>query len=243
MNRSFPAVFAVLCASAFAQAAEVPEVLRVLPEGKLVKGATIAVVPPKELDKYLDIVETAARKNPEWFAEHSKKSAPGVPLPYHENLGLTKKEYEEYLAIWATREFRAVEPIVLRLTTTDDGMWKITTAGGAFPISTLKYDPKKDVMVSPNGELERLEDVAAEKDSILGAWTGHEWRFQEETSLGKTKENFAIGQTADGVYGMLVYRIQEVSAEGTPLYDNSIVIRFPLGEAGILKQEELQAPR
>ncbi len=242
MNRPLLAVLTASCAIAFSHAAEVPKVLSVLPEGKLVKGATIAVVPPKELDKYLEIVEVAARENPEWFAEHSKKSAPGVPLPYDEKLGLTKEQYDDYLAIWAKREFRAVEPIILQLKPTDDGMWKITTAGGAHSISTLKYDPKKDVIVSPNGEMERLEDVKAEKDSILGAWEGHEWRFQEESSLGKTKENFAIGKTSDGVYGMLVYRMQEVSAEGTPLYDNSIVIRFPLGDAGLLNEEELQKP-
>lgn len=243
MKRLLPSILAALVATTSARAAEVPKVLNVLPADKLVKGATIAVVPPKELDKYLEIVEAAARKDPEWFAEHSKKSAPGVPLPFDEKLGLTKKQYDEYLSIWATREFRAVEPIVLQLKSDRDGMWKITTAGGAPSISTLRYDPKKDVFISPNGTMERLEDVKAAKDSILGAWEGHEWRFKEETSLGNTKENFAIGKTSDGSFGMLVYRMQEISSEGTPLYDNSLVIRFPLGEAGILKPEEMQAPR
>ena len=216
-------------------AADVPEVLAYLPKDELVKAATTAVVPPPELEKYVALVEEAAQKNPEWFAEHSKKSAPGVPLPYDPKLGLTEEQYADYLKLWDSREFRAMEPVVLQLTEAKDGTWSILTVGGTNPISTLKYDPAKDVFVSPNGTLARLEDVKADKRSILGAWGGHEWRFEEETSLGKTKENFAIGKTDDGEFGMLVYRMQEVSSEGTRLYDKSVVLRFPMGEEGILK--------
>lgn len=223
-----------------AHAADVPEVLSYLPEGKFVKGATTMVVPPKELDPYVAIVEKAARKDPEWFKEHSKNSPPGIPLPYDPKLGLTEEQYKEYLEIWAKREFKAVEPVVLQLKEAGEGFWAINTVGGAHPITTLKYDAKKDVFLSPNGTLERLEDVNADKHSILGAWTGHEWKFSEENDFGNTKENFAIGKTGDGKFGLLVYRMQEVSSEGTRLYDKSLVIRFPMGEAGILKPEELQ---
>ena len=239
MNPS-PCITLVMAATAAGLQAEVPKVLSVLPEGKLVKAATVQVVPPAELDAYLAKVEAAAKKDPEWFNEHSKKSPPGVPLPYDPKLGLTQEEYDEYLKIWERREFKPVEPVVLQLKKSADGMWAITTAGGALPISTLKYDPEKDVFVSPNGEMKRLEDVKAEKHSILGAWEGHEWKFEEENSLGKTKENFAVGKSGDGKFGMLVYRMQEVSSEGTPLYDKSLVIRFTLGEEGILKPEDLK---
>ncbi|MCH7225344.1 hypothetical protein [Haloferula sp. A504] len=218
--------------------AEVPKVLDYLPVGKLVKGATTVVLPPPELDKYVVKLEEAAKANPGWFEEYSKKSAPGVPLPYDPKLGLTEDEYKDYLELWAKREFKPVDPVILQLKEGSDGRWSINAAvpqGGSSPISTLKYDPEKDAFVSPNGTLERLEDVNADKDSILGAWTGHEWKFEEKTSLGETKENFAIGKTGDGKFGLLVYRMQEVSSEGTRLYDKSLVIRYPMGEAGVLK--------
>lgn len=218
--------------------AEVPKVLRFLPENEMVKGATTVVVPPAELDRYVALVEEAARKDPEWFAEHSKKAAPGVPLPFDPKLGLTEEQYKEYLDLWARREFKPVDPVVLQLKRGSDGRWSINAAvpgGGSSPISTLKYDPEKDVFVSPNGAMSRLEDVNADKNSILGEWTGHEWKFEEETSLSKTKENFAIGQTGDGKFGLVIYRMQEVSSEGTRLYDKSLVIRYPMGEAGIIR--------
>lgn len=218
--------------------ADVPEVLDYLPVGKLVKGATTVVLPPPELDKYVVKLEEAAQKNREWFEEYSKKFTPGVPLPYDPKLGLTEEEYKDYLDIWSKREFKSIDPIILQLKEGSDGRWSINAAvpkGGSSPISTLKYDSEKDVFVSPNGTLKRLEDVNADKNSILGEWTGHEWKFEEETGLGETKENFAIGKTSDGKFGLLIYRMQEVSSEGTRLYDKSLVIRYPMGEAGILK--------
>lgn len=227
-------------------AAEVPKVLAVLPEGELVKGATTVVLPPPEIEKYLALVQAAAQQDPEWFAEHSRSTAPGVPLPYDPKLGLSQEQYDEYLELWDKREFKAVEPVILSLRQDSQGMWLINGSAGpgtSVPISTLKYDPEKDVWISPNGTMERLEDVKADQRSILGAWSGYEWRFEEENSLGKTKENFAIGQTGDETYGLLIYRMQEVSSEGTPLFDKSLVIRFPLGEAGILKEPEQPAAR
>ncbi|MFC7336618.1 hypothetical protein ACFQY0_05480 [Haloferula chungangensis] len=242
MNYLFPVLAALVAPVAFA--ADVPKPIAFLPQDAFVKGAITVVVPPAELDKYVAKVEAAALENPAWFKEHAKKSSPGVPLPFDEKLGLTQAEYDEYLKLWDSREFKAVEAVIIQLKQGSDKMWTITTAlgggqegGGSLPISTLKYDAEKDVFVSPNGTLKRLEDVKADKRSILGEWAGSEWRYEEETSLGKTKENFAIGKTGDGKMGLMIYRMQEVSSEGTRLYDKSIVLRFPMGDAGILKPQ------
>jgi hypothetical protein len=239
--KRFTLLAMISMATATVHAAEAPAALDFLPVGELVKGATTVVVPPPEIEKYVAIVEEAARGNPEWFREHAAKAAPGVPLPYDPKLGLSEEQYAEYLALWAKREFKPVDPVILQLKEGSDGRWAINAAvpgGGSSPISTLKYHPDKDVFVSPNGELKRLEDVKSDKESILGEWSGHEWRFEEETSLGATKENFAIGKTGDGKFGVLIYRMQETTSEGTRLYDKSVVIRYPMGEAGILKAAE-----
>jgi hypothetical protein len=67
--------------------------------------------------------------------------------------------------------------------------------------------------------------------SILGGWTGKEWKFEEETSLSKLKENFAIGKTSDGKYNLLVYRAQELTSSGKRLLDKSLVVRIPITAA------------
>ena len=80
-----------------------------------------------------------------------------------------------------------------------------------------------------------VNPIKADSSSILGAWSGLEWKFEEETGLGKTKENFALGRFSDNKYGIIVYRAQELSTEGTKLLDKSLVVRFPLGKAGQAK--------
>ncbi len=224
--------------------AEVPKVFEGLFEKDIpVKASIGIIVPPPEIEKYIAKVETAARKDKEWFTEYTKASKPGAPLPYHEKLGLTKEEYEDYIALWAKREFKSTEEVMLVLRETFGKTWSVTATGEAGIISTLRYDPEKDVFRSPNGELKRLEDIKADPASILGAWSGHEWRLEEETGLGKTKENFAIGRYDDKGFGLVVYRVQEISSEGSRLLDKSLVVRFALGKAGQLKLPMPTNPR
>lgn len=234
--------FSVLVAGA-ALAAEAPKSLSAyLTPDAIVKGEVVVVVPPPELDKYVAKVEESARKNPDWFREHAKQSKPGVPLPYDERMGLTKEEYDEYLKFWGKREFKGIEAVPIRLTGGKDGFWNINIGGSAQAISTLRYDSKGDVFRSPNGELKRIEDVDADANSTLGAWSGQEWKFEEKTGLGTTKENIALGKTGDKKFGLIIYRLQEISEQGTRLVDRGLVIRFPLGAAGIVKPKAAAAP-
>ena len=211
--------------------AEAPAVLAdYLKPDAAVAGEVVAVVPPKELQKYMDQVQEAAKANPDWYIEYDKQKKPGVPLPYHENLGLTKEEYADYLALWDQREFKPVRDgkVSLRLESPDENEWRITANGIAFPIALLRYDPAKDVMRSPNGVMNRLTDIDTTEKSLLGAWTGHEWKFEEKTSISSLKENFAIGVRKDRDFGIIIYRIREVSSAGTLLLDKRLVIRFPV---------------
>jgi hypothetical protein len=224
-------------------AAEVPKVFAGLLEpGVPVRGQIGMVVPPQEIDKYVAKVEASARKDPKWFREFSATAKPGVPLPFDERLGLTKEEYADYLALWNKREFKPMEEVMLLLRQSSGGMWTINSTGKASALSTLRYAEKEDLFRSPNGDLKRIEDIKADPASILGEWTGSEWKFEEETGLGKTKENIALGRFTDNKFGLVVYRAQELSTEGTRLLDKSLVIRFPLGKAAAPATESKPAP-
>ncbi|KAB2637785.1 MAG: hypothetical protein DVB26_09185, partial [Verrucomicrobia bacterium] len=227
-----------------APAAEAPKLFAGLLAKDVPVPAQVGIVlPPAEIDKYVAKVEAAARLDAKWFKEFSAQAKPGVPLPFHEKLGLTKEEYDEYIKLWAKREFKSIEDVDLLLRETLGGAWIIAATGSASAISNLRYEEKTDVFRSPNGELKRIEDIKADADSILGAWTGSEWRFEEETSLGKTKENIAVGSFEGNQYGLLVYRFQEVSSEGTRIVDKSLAIRFDLSKAAHSKPTEPAQPK
>ncbi len=216
-----------------AHAAEVPKAFAGLFEKDTpVRGQIGMVVPPAGIDKYVSKVEAAAKQDSKWFREYMQAAKPGAPLPFHEKLGLTKEEYDEYLKLWAQREFKPVaEDIVLLLRQRGEDTWVLTGTGAATTLSILTYSAKEDSFTSNNGKLVRTEDINATADSILGAWTASEWKFEEQTTLGKTQENIAIGRFADSKYGVVVYRFVDVSSEGSKLADKSLVIRFALGKA------------
>lgn len=216
-----------------AHAAEVPKVFAGLLEKDVPTRAQIGViVPPPGIDKYVSKVEVAARADQKWFREYSLQAKPGAPLPFHEKLGLTKEEYDEYLKLWSQREFKPVgEDVVLLLRENPGSTWSVTGTGAASTLTTLRYSAADDSFQSPNGKMTRGEEIKADPDSILGAWTGTEWKFEEETSLGKSKENIAFGKYADNKFGIVVYRFVEVSSEGTKLIDKSLVIRFGLAKS------------
>ncbi len=194
---------------------------------KVYKAEVVTVVPPKGFNQYLDKVEASAKKDPAWFKEYSDKSKPGVPLPYHQKLGLTKKEYQEYRKMWKAREYQTLQKVEVKLEQAGDE-WRVLVSGAGAKISLLKFDPKKGTIKSPNGEMKRIEDIDAEAETIFGAWKGAEWKFLEETGLGSTKENFAIGRSGDGKHGMLLYRLLDKTSKGRVLFDQSMVIRFAL---------------
>jgi hypothetical protein len=234
-------IFSILFLLVVSLHAEIPKVFHGLFEKEIpVKASIGMMVPPPEIEKYLTKVAAATRANQEWFEEYAKTAKPGEPLPFHENLGLSKEEYDDYLALWEKREFKERANVVLILRQSFGDTWSLTATGEAGVISTLRYDPAKDIFRSPNGELSRLEDIKADSASILGAWVGHEWRLESESGLTKTKENFAIGRFEKKEFGIVIYRVQEISSLGRLLLDKSLVLRFPLGKAG---QIQPQAPK
>ncbi|MEM9080717.1 MAG: hypothetical protein AAGC74_08520 [Verrucomicrobiota bacterium] len=193
-----------------------------------VKGEIVVVVPPDEIQTYIEKVEASAKSDPAWFEEYSKEAKPGIPLPFHEKLGLSQSEYEDYLKLWDARKMEPVPQgqVVVRLEKDDKGKWMIRVTGLGSDITTMRYDETEDTFTSLNGTLKRLDDINADKRSILGAWTGKEWKLENKDGFGVTKENLAVGKLADGSYGLLVYRLQEVSTTGRRLFDKSMVIRF-----------------
>lgn len=216
-----------LCSVASAQDSA-PEILaEYLIPNEIAKGDVVTVIPPEEIQPYLEKVKEASEKNMEWFAEYSAKATPGIPLPYHENLGLSKEEYAKYLELWDERDFKVVQEVAVRLEKLGD-QWMVRVGGVGAKISLLRYDPATGAFKSPNGTMERIEDIKADPASILRGWTGKEWKYEKKGALGVTKENFALGKTEDKKYGLLVYRLQDLGVNGRSLYDQSVLIRFTL---------------
>jgi len=171
-------------------------------------------------------IQVAADSDPDWFTEYRKSVKSGLPYPFHEKMGMSKSEYDDYLKLWEQRKFQVLTPVEIKLTKNKDGEFTIIGAGPAAKFSLFKYQPKSDTFSSLKGKLNRIKDIKAEPLSILGQWTGQEWKLQKTDDYATLKENIAIGKLADSKNGILIYRFQEIS-QFAPFQD-SILIRFPL---------------
>ncbi len=229
-----PKPLLVLCSLALSvlsiSAANPPKQLGAyLEKNKPVRGEIVQLDVPAEFRKFELVLLKAKEKDPKWFSEHIAKSGKDSTIPdYHKKLGITKSEYNRFIKIWGQRKYKKVEDgdVQLMLTEDADKNWIINVSGKGVPISLIKYIPAEDTFKSSNGMMKRIEDIDSPADSIYRAWKGHEWRYFHETPLLKVKENLAIGRTADTRYGILIYSLQEVTSEGTPLADRLMIIRF-----------------
>jgi len=227
---AFLTLYGAMLGQAFSQE-KAPELLTAyLPADKVVKGNIIAVLPPEGIKEYVDKVKVASEANPEWYADFAGNAKPGVPLPFHENLGLTKEEYQKYRQLWSERTHKIIQPIELRLEALG-GSWMIRFAAKDVDLTLLRYNAKNDVFDGVGGKMGRIEDIEADPETILGAWTGQEWKFQKENLLGRTKENFAIGKEKDGKHGLIIYRLQNTNRKGKFLAYENLLIRFPIEAA------------
>lgn len=230
-SSSFIAVAVLTASAVIATAATPPKQLGAyLEKDKIVKGEIVQLDVPKEFYQFELALKKAKNKDPKWFEGHIKKSGKNSTIPeYHEKLGITKKEYDKYVEIWNQRGYKKIKngDVQLMLTEVAEGNWVINVSGKlGSSVSLMNYSAKEDTFTSGNGVLKRIADINSPADSIYGAWKGHEWRYFNDTPLIKTKENLAIGRTADTRYGILIYSLQEVSGEGTPLADRLMIIRF-----------------
>ena len=226
----FLTLFGAMLGQAFSQE-KAPELLTAyLPVDKVVKGNLIAVVPPEEIKVYTDQMELAAKEDREWYDNYASNSKPGVPLPFHEKLGLTKGDYQKYLDLWKKRKKKIIQPLELRLEALGDS-WMIRFASKNMDLTLLRYNAKDDTFEGVGGKMARKDDIDSDPETILGAWTGQEWKFQKENLLGVTKEHFAIGKEKDGKHGLMIYRLQNINRKGVHLAYENLVIRFPIGEA------------
>jgi len=192
---------------------------------KKVQGELISVIPPKEINKFTIKVNEAAAKDPAWFEEFFKGIEDGTPLPFHEKLGLTKEDHDEYLKLWSERKIVPITETKAPLTLRKNGnKYKIEAPG--LPIGLLTYDSEKDQFNSTLGALKSTEAINAPAVSVLGAWSGNAWTYEAIDDFTNTKETLSLGRSKDGKYGFLLYRLRRLSLTGELLMDQSLVVRF-----------------
>jgi hypothetical protein len=203
--------------------------LQYLEENKSVEGELIEVVQDPEMAIYQEIFSKAEEKDPKWFREHLEKGNPGSPVLFDEKV-MSKEQYAKYMKAWNNRKVVAVEDeignkIKLGIILTKEGKDRFVINIPNHPISTLTYSPETNSFSSMIGAFNYIAPIDSPKDNFVGEWKGHEWRSEIKGTFDTTKQNFAIGRTGDGKFGLIIYRVRQFT-ERQVLLDKIYTIRF-----------------
>lgn len=232
LNRlAFLCVAAAMVSTSFA--AEPAKVVgNYLPAGEtFAVGRSVRVQFDPELPAYLRKFEEAAAKLTKEQQEELRKTIkPGQPIPFNDLFGMSKEEYDKYIECWNKRKIVEDEQVVAKFQPSGEkGIWSVasSTQRGPTPLSVLKYDENTGNWISPNGILERKDDVVYGPLNNLGAWKGQEWLYDSESSFSHTAENILMGKTDDGKYIYVIYNYLEVTTGGNIVDNKTMVLRFP----------------
>ena len=138
-------------------------------------------------------LQKAARENPTWWLDHSKKSKPGEPLPYDARTGLSEDEYREFLALKMTVRKQGEA----KLNVKSDDLEEVFILDGGEALADLtgiEIDIKNNVVRTPFGVLtERTEIDVTDEGSALGAWVGTQWKLENPDANGITGTVVKVG--------------------------------------------------
>ncbi len=168
----------------------------------------------------------------------NEKGAADRLMEYDADLWPDKAEYEKYATSWKKTQMARLADVHVGLKSDDNGMYSVLSAtrvanGSSMPltIGSLRYDSKRNVWISNNGELKGSAFSADEKFDY-GPQTGNEWKLEKKDSLSTLNEMIRITKATDGKAVFLYYSLTERSAiSGTVIANHGYTILFPITTA------------
>ncbi len=152
-------------------------------------------------------------QNLQWWISALKKAAPGEPVPYDPRLGLTRDEYDEFLALSKKVTLSKVKSTFLRISRDGD---RFTFDGGVdLPdLTGVELDLTSNSVRTPFGvAAQRSEIKASEGQTWTGPWNAVQWKFEKfgpQLGMGTTIA-FALGRLIKTGRGILYYDVSETT--------------------------------
>jgi hypothetical protein len=190
------------------------------PREILIKGPitvdVMELVAPQRLNELALRLKEATSKNPEWWLEHVKKAKPGEPIAYDPKLGLTKVEFDEFLALSKQMGMRKKSEAKLNITSKEEDVF-VLDGGEALPeLTGIEIDLKNDLVRTPFGVAKERTIINAPEKAALGAWSGVQWKFERANpdGISGTFAKLAIGKLKRTGRGVIYYDVLAAAKVG-----------------------------
>lgn len=138
---------------------------------------------PAASRKYIELmgrVHTAIGSDPQWFIQHLKAHPElglGDIIPFHENLGISKKDYD-LLAVEAEKlRFEKAGTAVVKVTEGPGGSLKISIDSKVKQFNEFTLSPDRRDLTGKFGKVtDDDESVKTHSSRLLGKWRGRQWQ-------------------------------------------------------------------
>jgi len=182
-------------------------------------------------------IQNSLQNNWEWYQEYIKTIKKGEPLGYHPNLGITEKQYDEFLKISKDIEVESTGKENLEIINANNNI-KFNADGRLSIYNDVTIDIKNNQILYKDYILPFLDQVIIEDadNGLKSKWKGYSWAYEypvltDETDLTDLKNlnitivRFTIGQLEKN--GKIYMQIKERKMEnGIKTVDNQIPIVF-----------------
>lgn len=229
----------VMCSAAFAEKA--PEAISgCLPcDGSVISGTVIRPVRTSEFaELHRAAIERFTKLSKEKQQAINEKGAADRLMTYDADLWPDKEEYKKYAEAWKKTQMARLADVQVGLKSEADGIYSVLSAtrvanGSSMPltIGSLRYDSKKNVWISNNGELKGAA-FDADESFDYGPQTGNEWILEKKDSLSSLREMIRLTKATDGKAVFLYYSLTERSSiSGSVIANHGYTILFPITSA------------
>lgn len=147
----------------------------------------------------------AIARNREWMDAYLKKLnlKPGELLPYHENLGISREDYEFFLSDFKKLHLIKFADVTVVIQPADKET-KLFIQGINLPVAEYSFSTEDSRLSCGYGTTSETTDFdQTNPESPLGKWRGREWRIKEgEADLATLADylmfQFSMGQDETG---------------------------------------------
>lgn len=183
------------------------EIEKLLPSAKC-NVDVMGLAYPKRFLELTEKFQNAIATNKDWLLDYIKKNAKdGEPLPYNSNFGLTKKQYEEFLALAEKRTLEKIGSGTLQVRTNLSG-YEFDGGSTLNDLNGIKINLKDLTILTPFAVLKNPTRKESQGGPALGAYSGYQWDF-EQSDLDKgdvTEASFLIGKLKESGKYFIYYK-------------------------------------
>ena len=181
----------------------------VIPTGKI-------IVEVMEL-RFSERVEELARRwgsavatNQDWWMDYLKKHLDEHPLPYHTNLGISEKEYAEYLAgAEKSRHLRKVSDAYVIFKRKGDFL-SFDIGDESSPVQKWQLNLSTGELRIPAGNAGKPEWKSSDDATQpLGAYEGYDWQFEKSDGSLSDIQSVWLWVYRLKTNGMIFWRIKD----------------------------------